>query len=326
MYFLYVIHKNKIELFIWLKLLDIKISELIENIEPVPLRTTTELALCKPNNLPNVEKTRGQEHVIKVLKAVKYKSPKGEVISIQALIIILSLKCKSTLKVLDTKCNLKYVEKQTAYLGSRLPKGVADGPLEYRATDRISDSLKGIRDPLSLEIGNNLFTLDTCKWRTMHLSLKGDGVIVVPFFNILLIAKREGLQETIFNKGITSVAETIHYTLSVLTHSLAGYPAKRKSLRLNTFDYNSKYVKKFFYIPSVAYAHRLPLKPSLVTNGGLRSFIASRGVKGYRGQVIEREIVREWLNINRVFSTNRLTDISSTTSSPVTTNLTKINP
>ena len=138
-------------------------------------------------------------------------------------------------------------------------------------------------------------------------------MIVVPFFNSLLLPKREGLQETIFNKSITSVAETIHYTLSPLD-------TKRKSLRLNTFDYNSKYVKNFFYLPSVI--HQLPLKPSLVTNGRMRSFIASSGLKGYRGQVL----VRTGLNINRYFTTNRLTDISSITSSPVTTNLTKINP
>ena len=147
------------------------------------------------------------------------------------------------MKVLDTKCNLKYVEKQTAYLGSRLP--IWKLFLEYRATDRISDSLMGIGDPLTLEIGNkNLFTLDTWEGQVPPVNLKGDGVIVVPFCCVRN-PKREGLQETIFNKGRTSVAETIHSTFTP-------NPIGRALLKLNTFEYNSKYVQKKFYSPSCA--------------------------------------------------------------------------
>lgn len=48
---------------------------------------------------------------------------------------------------------------------------------------------------------------------------KGDGVIVVPS-----IIRREGSQETVFNKDRTSIGKTIHST---------------HLLRTNTFDYNS---------------------------------------------------------------------------------------
>ena len=81
-------------------------------IKPVPLRTVTELLLHKPTNLSEVERTRGVKHVSKILIKVKYVLlTKGEVISIQALIIQLySQDYILTSKILVTKCNNKYVE------------------------------------------------------------------------------------------------------------------------------------------------------------------------------------------------------------------------
>jgi hypothetical protein len=92
--------------------------DLIIYLEPVPLRTVTELTLRKPTNLPKVEMTRGVEHVSKVPKEVKCKSLRGKVIYIHVQIIMRSQNYNLASKILDTKCNHKYVEKQNAYLSS----------------------------------------------------------------------------------------------------------------------------------------------------------------------------------------------------------------
>src|SRR5262249_14322967 len=98
---------------------EIKTRKLKSDLEPVPLRTVTELVLRKPTNLPDIEMIRGVEHVSKVLKEVKYKSHlMGKVIYIHVLIIMLSQNYSLASKILDTKCNHKYVEKQNAYLSS----------------------------------------------------------------------------------------------------------------------------------------------------------------------------------------------------------------
>ena len=60
---------------------------------------------------------------------------------------------------------------------------------------------------------------------------KGDGVIVVPS-----IIRREGSQETVFNKDRTSIGKTIHSTPRPLRGFLRG-----KILRTKTLDYNSRY-------------------------------------------------------------------------------------
>jgi len=87
--------------------------------KPVLLRIITELSLCKPINLLEIEMIRGIEHVNKVLNKIKYKFYFwGKVIYIHALIIMLLQSYILTLKILDTKCNHKCVEKQNAYLSS----------------------------------------------------------------------------------------------------------------------------------------------------------------------------------------------------------------
>jgi hypothetical protein len=60
---------------------------------------------------------------------------------------------------------------------------------------------------------------------------KGDGVIIVPS-----IIRREGSQETVFNKDRTSIGKTIHSTHRPL---LGVFPLREKLLRTKTFDYNS---------------------------------------------------------------------------------------
>ena len=83
-------------------------------------------------------------------------------------------------------------------------------------------------------------------------------MIVVPFCCVRN-PKREGLQETIFNKGRTSVAETIHSTFTP-------NPIGRALLKLNTFEYNSKYVTKNFNMVNrpLRYARKL-FKTSLIS-------------------------------------------------------------
>lgn len=234
---------NKIELLI--RLWEIKTTELIGNNEPVPLRTVTELTLRKPTNLPKVEMTRGVEHVSKVPKEVKCKSLRGKVIYIHVQIIMPLQNYNLTSKILDTKCNHKYVEKQNAYLSSWLL--IWEIFLKQWAKDIILDSLSGTGDPLNLAIGIRKLTLRTLisvgegsTGPTSGFSIltlvrvktensffanfegetsKGDGVIVVPS-----IIRREGSQETVFNKDRTSIGKTIHST---------------HILRTKTFDYNS---------------------------------------------------------------------------------------
>jgi hypothetical protein len=99
-------------------LLKINLTEVLIDNEIVPLRTVTELTLRKPTNLPKVEMTRGVEHVSKVPKEVKSKSLRGKVIYIHVQIIMRSQNYNLASKILDTKCNHKYVEKQNAYLSS----------------------------------------------------------------------------------------------------------------------------------------------------------------------------------------------------------------
>jgi len=87
------------------KLLNINIILLlIFKSKPVLLRTITELTLCKPINLLEIEMIRGMKHVNKVLDKIKYKFYLwGEVIYIHALIIMLLQSYILASKVLDTK-------------------------------------------------------------------------------------------------------------------------------------------------------------------------------------------------------------------------------
>lgn len=89
-----------------------------ENLEPAPLRAVIELVLRKPINLPEVEITRGLEHVNKVPKDVKCKYPRGKVIYIHAQIIMPLQNYNLTSKTFGTKCNHKRVEKQNACFSS----------------------------------------------------------------------------------------------------------------------------------------------------------------------------------------------------------------
>jgi hypothetical protein len=207
---------------------------LIDN-EIVPLRTVTELTLRKPTNLPKVEMTRGVEHVSKVPKEVKSKSLRGKVIYIHVQIIMRSQNYNLASKILDTKCNHKYVEKQNAYLSSWLL--IWEIFLKQWAKDIISDSLSGTGDPLNLAIGIRVLTSGTLISFGLFFAIfegetsKGDGVIVVPS-----IIRREGSQETVFNKDRTSIGKTIHSTPRPLRGFLRG-----KILRTKTLDYNSRY-------------------------------------------------------------------------------------
>lgn len=189
----------------------IQTKEEICNLEPVPLRTVTELTLRKPTNLRKVEMTRGVEHVSKVPKEVKCKSLRGKVIYIHVQIIMRSQNYNLASKILDTKCNHKYVEKQNAYLSSWLL--IWEIFLKQWAKDIISDSLSGTGDPLNLVIGIRVLTSGTFISVGLFFAhfvgetSKGDGVIVVPS-----IIRREGSQETVFNKDRTSIGKTIHST------------------------------------------------------------------------------------------------------------------
>ena len=198
-------------------------------VEPVPLRTITELLLCKPNNSPKVEMTRGPEHVIKALKRIKYKSSRGKVISIHVQIIMPSQNYNLASKILDTKCNHKYAEKRTVYLSSWLL--IREIFLKQWAKDRISDSIIGTGDPLTPEAiseGIDIFKVLTLVTLLSTYAPKGDGVTVVPS-NI----RREGSQETAFNKSRTSIKKTIPSTYSLIS---------------NTLDYNSRYTSQYLNI------------------------------------------------------------------------------
>jgi hypothetical protein len=181
--------------------------------ELAPLRAVIELVLRKPINLPEVEITRGQEHVNKVSKDVKCKYPRGKVIYIHAQIIMPLQKYNLTSKTFDTKCNHKCVEKQIACFSSWLL--IRERFLKHWAKDIISDSVLRTGDLLSLVIGIRILT-----WMASisGSAFKGDGVTIVLFLN-----QKEGLQETVFNKNRTSIGQTIHSI----------------PLRTKTFDYNS---------------------------------------------------------------------------------------
>lgn len=177
------------------------------------LRAVIELILRKPINLPEVEITRGVQHVNKVPKDVKCKYPRGKVIYIHAQIIMPLQNYNLTSKTLDTRCNHKCVEKQNACFSSWLL--IRERFLKHWAKDIISDFIPGTGDPLSLVIGIRILT-----WRASIYggAFKGDGVIIV-----LLINQKEGSQETVFNKNRTRIGNTIHSI----------------PLRTKTFDYNS---------------------------------------------------------------------------------------
>lgn len=72
-------------------------------LEIASLWAVIELILCKPINLPEVEITRGVQHVNKVPKDVKCKYPRGKVIYIHAQIIMPLQNYNLTSKTLDTK-------------------------------------------------------------------------------------------------------------------------------------------------------------------------------------------------------------------------------
>nr|YP_010233341.1 NADH dehydrogenase subunit 4 [Auricularia heimuer]QSX43106.1 NADH dehydrogenase subunit 4 [Auricularia heimuer] len=229
-------------------------------IEPVPLRTVTELALRKPNNLPAVEMTRGPEHVIKVLKDVKYKNLRGKVLFTHVQFIMPSQNYNLALKILVTKCNHNYVEKQTALLSSWLL--IREKSLRQCAKGRISDSFIGTGDPLNLETGINteaqsekiinflplessrkIFTLDGFAYFSQPLGLKGkgwcknikllanktpkgDGVIVVPS-----VIRREGSQETVISNFRAGEGNTLH---SIWKRSKTNGYNPYDSIHLNT--------------------------------------------------------------------------------------------
>lgn len=86
------------------------------NIKTVPLRTVTGLTLCKSTNLPDIEMIRGPKHVSKALNSIKYMYLRGEILYIQAFIIMLLQNYNLASKILDTKCNYKCVEKRSAHL------------------------------------------------------------------------------------------------------------------------------------------------------------------------------------------------------------------
>ena len=146
------------------------------------------------------------------------------------------------------------------------------------------------------------------------VNLKGDGVIVVPFCCVRN-PKREGLQETIFNKGRSSVAETIHSTF------MRARPYIRATLlKINTFEYNSKYIQKNFY----STFHR-PLRELRTPFGNIRK--------------IDINLFKVKLKILRLFSTSPaslspdreakakfLIDTNSSTSSSVNLNKSSIDP
>ena len=216
------------------------------NIKPVPLRTVTELLLHKPTNLSEVEMTREVKHVSKILIEVKYVLlSKGEVISIQALIIQLySQDYILTSKILVTKCNNKYVEMWNAYLSSLLLIGTIS-QINLSVKDRISDFVLRIGDPLTQEIGINIKRLLTLVW-LIYILPKGDGVIVVPYIKIL----RKGLQELVLNRVRTSIGglglsnqirifskpmnqQVRLYTTRIIKQELVDFKKKHPRLNIN---------------------------------------------------------------------------------------------
>jgi NADH:ubiquinone oxidoreductase subunit 4 (subunit M) len=120
---IYFVVRPLIKRLINLQLSFLNTRKLIIIFKSVLLRIVTELVLRKPTNLLDIEMIRGKEHVSKVLNKIKYKSYfMGKVIYIQAFIIMLLQNYSLALKILDTKCNHKCVEKQNAYLSSWLLK------------------------------------------------------------------------------------------------------------------------------------------------------------------------------------------------------------
>lgn len=86
-------------------------------LKTVPLRTITGLTLlCKSINLPDIEMIRGPKHVSKALNNIKCMYLRGEILYIQAFIIMLLQNYNLASKILDTKCNYKCVEKRSAHL------------------------------------------------------------------------------------------------------------------------------------------------------------------------------------------------------------------
>ena len=203
-YFMKKLIFNKIKIY--------QIKKLKIKKKPVPLRIVTELMLCKPTNLLDIEMIRGKKHVSKVLNKIKYKFYLvGKVIYIQAFIIMLLQNYRLTLKILDTKCNHKCVEKQNAYLSSWLLKGLL--PLKQWAKNIISDFFLGTGDPLSLVIGIKNLTLKLWALKfenftkisaLFNTNSKGDGVIVVQSHMLL-----EGSQETVVLKN--KAGNTLHF-------------------------------------------------------------------------------------------------------------------
>jgi nicotine oxidoreductase len=169
--------------------------------KPGSLKPITGLKLCKSTDLSDFEMNRGVEHVSEVSEVISYRPQRGEIISIQALIILPSQDNILASKITETVRNNKYVEIQNAYLSPLLLISVTY--LKQRTKNRISDFVLRTGDLLNQVIG-----IDNLKILTSRSSTKlvrGDGVVVVPlnFFMVNIITKknlkREGLQDTTLN-------------------------------------------------------------------------------------------------------------------------------
>lgn len=190
--------------------------------EPGQLRLTTGLKLYKPTNSPKKEITRGQKHVSKVSKMDKYIIFRGKVLLTHALIILLSQDYILILKIHDTKYRGRCVEIQKTYLSP--PRLIGGKSSIQSAKGKITDSISGTGDPLSLVINTDITMISALKMPCVRVITKGDGVIVVLFPGKTPDGK-EGSQETVLINNRASIRKTLHSIQLIKT---------------KTFDYNSK--------------------------------------------------------------------------------------
>lgn len=136
-----------------IKLLNINIILLlIFKYKPILLRIITELTLCKPINLLEIEMMIGMEHVNKVLNKIKYKFYFwGKVIYIHALIIMLLQSYILTSKILDTKTHsfarpalFTLQQKMRLYPNFTKSGILLQSSVKYSTTSRASKDLSNI--------------------------------------------------------------------------------------------------------------------------------------------------------------------------------------
>jgi len=169
----------------------------LTSVKPARLSATSDLLMCKSTDSPDVEMTRGLEHVCKVLKEFRNKTLRGKILFYQGTFNLLSRNGNSASKVYDTRRSLIILGSAYGIIKSRLwiyAPCVKEGP-----KIKIRDFTGGTWDLLRKAI-----SIPGLETGTIRSNLLGDRETVVP------INKGEGAQNYTFLKQETRLNKFSH--------------------------------------------------------------------------------------------------------------------